>query len=159
VIKTGFVPLNFTLIVKQSVFCAAGLVDFNNHDLPIFRVGNESTQVFLKQNQTVSHHLKSLFQKLSVTVTDSVTGKRIHALGKLVQVDPDLVELIIQAFKFIAGLVIKYYHFPFGFVKYFEPQKITCAPILSPFDQGIQPDLFFFGHQKTNNDRPFLFIK
>ncbi len=96
VIEAYFVPLNFALIIKQSVFCAASLVDLNNHDLPIFRVWKESTQILLKQNQTLTHHLKSLFQKLPVTVTDPVSGKGIHALGKLVKVDSDLIQLVVQ---------------------------------------------------------------
>ncbi len=90
-VKRCLFLIHFPLVVKQSIFCAASLVDLNNHDLPIIRFGNESTQILLKQDQTLSHHIKSLFQKLPVIVTDPVTGKGIHALGELVQVDPDLV--------------------------------------------------------------------
>jgi hypothetical protein len=57
--------------------------------------------------QAVSHHIKCLTEQLPVIVSNIVTCKRIDSLGKLVQVNPDLVQLVIQAFLLALGFFIQ----------------------------------------------------
>jgi len=77
-IKRSFVPFHFTFIIKQSVFRTAGLVDFNDHDL---RFQVYLMQVPLKDDQAISHLIKSLSDQPPIMIIDPVPGKRVHPFG------------------------------------------------------------------------------
>jgi predicted membrane chloride channel (bestrophin family) len=48
----------------------------------------KSVQQLLKDDQAVSHHIKSLTEQLPVIVSNIATCKRIYQFGKLVRLTP-----------------------------------------------------------------------